>query len=164
MGVPSDPSHDGLRGRCATDEQEAQCPSGAPAASFLTLPATCAYPLQTTARGDSWQEPNAWLTESVEVAQMTGCDLLRFDPTLDITPETTQAEGPSGLKLQVQLPQSEGPTELSAAPLQNTKLTLPEGVSLPAMGRLEGCSEAQIALGSSEPGDCPNASAVEASN
>jgi hypothetical protein len=159
-GVPSDPSHDRLRGRCATDEEETQCPSEVPLASFLTLPATCAGPLQTTARGDSWQEPNVWLIESDEVAQMTGCDLPHFEPTLGITPETTQAEEPSGLQLQVQIPQSESPTELSAAPLQNAKLTLPEAISLAAMAGLEGCGEAQIALGSSEPPRCPSASAV----
>ncbi len=159
-GVPSDPSHDGLRGRCATDEEETQCPSEAPPASFLTLPATCAVPLQTTARGDSWEEPETWRSESVEFAQMTNCELLRFDPTLGIIPETTQAEAPSGLQLQVHLPQSEGPTELSAPPLQNADLTIPEGISLPTMAGLEGCSEAQIGLGSSEPPRCPDASAV----
>jgi hypothetical protein len=109
-GVPSEAGHDGVRGRCATDEEGRSCPSEAPASSFLTLPASCAGTSQTAALADSWQEPGAWLSDSVEFSQMTGCEPVSVEPTLGVSSETTQERAPSALQAQP------GPAPAAPAP------------------------------------------------
>ena len=167
-GVPGDPRHDSSRGweciggenflkevgrRCPTSSEEPQQP-------FLTLPTSCASnpreePLSFSMEADSWAEPEdlitipyTWSSPSGEPLALDGCSQLPFTPTLDVSPEVHGASRPTGLSVNVQVPQKATleAERLAEADVRDTTVTLPEGVPLSpsAANGLEACSEEQI--------------------
>jgi hypothetical protein len=142
-GVPADPSHDNMRGkRCgqlSLCEGGVSTPSGLMPAPFLTLPTDCsAGPLTATLRTDSWEEPGSvheghysgYQEATTTLPSMTGCGLLQFEPTLKVAPDTSLADEPVELGVNLQVPLAES-TETPATPqLRNATVTLPEGVSI----------------------------------
>ena len=132
-GDPSDASHDEERGLCADEEAKqsfeetgihSSCPVERTTKPFLTLPSSCTgEPLTTTMSTDSWQEPGAlnpdgtpdlsdprWKTASSSSSPLTGCESLDFSPKLTVSaaePEAASAESPSGLSVDLKLPQEE---------------------------------------------------------
>ncbi|HWX44073.1 MAG TPA: hypothetical protein VNY52_01990 [Solirubrobacteraceae bacterium] len=190
-GDPSDPSHNGERGRCvSTSEPTRQeieegiaveiepgrfiCPVARTGRPFLTLPSSCAEPLTATMRANSWQEPE--LTPALRSAPampgIVGCGALDFAPRLTVTPAPVPAaaDSPSGLNVELEVPQEESVSGLAEANLKDAVVTLPVGmtVSPSAAGGLEACTdtpepqrpEGEIALHSPEPVLCPDASKV----
>ena len=123
-------------------------PSGS--VPFFTNPVDCAAgPLNATMEVDSWEGPanlrgNVYsaFAESMTYPQVTGCDVLQFQPTLGVQPETTQADEPSGYTFTVANPQNESPFTPGTPELKDATVTLPAGVSLsPAAGDgLRGCA------------------------
>ncbi len=115
-------------------------------AAFLTNPVDCgAGPLKARVEADSWEEPGRWVSaESSTYPEITGCDMLQFDPTLGVAPETTQADSPSGYGVDLQVPQAVNvPGVLGTPELKNASVTLPAGVSVSpgAADGLAGCKE-----------------------
>ena len=113
--------------------------------------------VQGTAERPAEEEPFA--------AGVTGCDALQFNPTLHVLPETAQADTPSGYEVDLRVPQANNIAPVLATPeLKDATVTLPAGVSIspPSAEGLQGCSEAQIALSSTEPGTCPAGSDIGA--
>ncbi len=139
---------------------------------FLTLPTSCpseltalvSEELSLSARADSWQEPEVWTPTilSAPLAAMTGCQKLSFTPSIEVRPETTVAETPTGVSIALKIPQVEALGSLAEANLREAVVTLPGNlvVSPSAVSGLEGCSEAQIGLSSPAPAACPEASKV----
>jgi hypothetical protein len=123
---------------------------GAPTA-FLTNSADCSGgPLSTRIEVDSWENPGRWLSkESTTYPQVTGCNLLQFNPSIELAPSssseggTTQADEPSGYNVDLKVPQTEAFSELATPELKDATVTLPEGVSVSpsAADGLEGCQE-----------------------
>ncbi|MGH2853679.1 MAG: hypothetical protein ACRDLF_05760, partial [Solirubrobacteraceae bacterium] len=161
----------------AYDEYRAAVTGVAPTA-FLDNPVDCgAGPQTATVWADSWEHPGRWLADgqpdlsdprwasrsATMFSSLEGCELLQFNPSLTVTPETTRADEPAGVSVEQHLPQSQQqfPSLLSPE-LRETTVTLPSGLSLdPSAGDgLEGCSDAQIGLGSGSLGSCPNGSQV----
>jgi hypothetical protein len=152
--------------------------TGAAALSFLQNPVDCsAGPLQAKVSVDSWENPGSylpdgspnladpnWKSSSTTVyPSMTGCDMLQFDPAISLTPETTQADEPTGVTVDLHVPQSANRFPALATPeLKDATVTLPAGMSVSpsAADGLAACSDAQIALESIEPATCPNASVL----
>ena len=64
------------------------------------------------------------------LAGATGCDLLRFNPAIDLHPETVLADEPVGLNVAVKVPLSESPGSIATPQLRDTSVTLPEGMSV----------------------------------
>lgn len=184
-GVPGDSSHDSLRGECLEASGESGCSHRFQGAvkPFLSLPTSCSpTPLTTTIHADSWQSPGrlladgtpdlsdpAWTSAPFETldgeghpAGLVGCNRLDFSPTVSVTPGSSLTDAPTSLGVNVQLPQSENPVGLAEAHLQKAVVTLPVGMSVnPAAAEgLAACSEAQIALHSRAPAQCPEASKV----
>ena len=166
-GVPSDASHDGERYLCDPGGLFSTCVGGhastAPRNAFLTNPTVCDdNPPTTTLRINSWQEPDRVVTASAESPLVTGCDQLVFDPTISVTPKTTQADAPSGYDVHVGVPQSLDPDVLGTPPLKDAEVTLPKGVSLnPGVADgLDGCSDGQFGIDSIEPATCPASSKI----
>ena len=161
-GVPADPAHDAERGG----------PSDAPLKPFLTLPTSCRGPLVTTLHTDSWQDPGDFKTASFLshdpnnpelTGGPTGCNHLSFDPTLDVQPDTSAADSPTGLDVDLGIPQApDDPSGLVTSHLEKTVVHLPEGLTLnpAAADGLAGCSPAQVALGSADEPSCPDASKI----
>ncbi len=164
-GVPGDPSHNAWRcighGGCA----------GGGVSPFLTLPTACGAPQPFRVHVSEWQNPSvsdeATLfshDENDEEVGFTGCEHLGFEPTLSISPDTTQADSPAGLTVEVK-PSVGGLTSqhgLSTADIQNTTVTLPEGLNInpgQAAG-LAACQPDQDGVGTEGPSACPPASKV----
>ncbi len=150
--------------------------SGNTPVALFTNPAYCSgEPLVTSIHMDSWQNPGrrnsdgtpdfsdpAWVGASSESPPVTGCDRLQFHPSIGVQPETTTADTPTGLGVELKVPQSEEPGSLATPPLRNGAVTLPAGMTLnpAAASGLDACSEAQIGLGSAAAPSCPEASKI----
>ncbi len=167
-GVPGDPRHDNARGwECVAGGAFAKqagkpCPatSEVPQQPFLTLPTSCAAnparePLSSSVQTDSWANPGsflsaeyAWLSGTGQPLGFDGCNQLPFTPSIKVTPEVHSASTPTGLSVNVEVPQKTTleANGLAEADVRDTTVTLPEGVELsPAAARgLEACSQAQI--------------------
>jgi len=114
------------------------------AQAFFTNPGDCgAGPLMTRVQVDSWVHPRRWVSgESVAYPRITGCDLLQFEPSVDMHPEVMQAETPSGYEIKIKVPQNPERFPVLATPeLKNVTMTLPEGMTLSPGGGdgLKGC-------------------------
>ncbi len=113
--------------------------------AFFTNPGDClGGPVTARLETDSWAEPGKWSSaESVSYPQVTGCNLLQIAPTVEMLPEVTEAEAPSGFEIKIkssQNPKNYFP-ELATPDLKNITMTLPEGmaVSPGAADGLVGC-------------------------
>lgn len=169
-GVPADPAHDEER-ECFDSEGSIifGCPTDATPAPFLTLPTSCAGPLQTTIGVDSVAEPGVFQHETVESLGeddapegLNSCEGPGFSPTITARPQTTAADSPTGLHFALHIPQNANPEGTATADLKDAVVTLPTGLAISpstADGRLA-CSLAQIELHGPNPAQCPAASAV----
>ena len=132
---------------------------------FLSNPTQCtSEPVEAElAHVQSWEGEEAENAKA-KVGPFTGCESLKFPPTIAVTPEETQATTPTGYAVDLRVPQNEGAEGLGTADLRDAVVKLPEGVVLSpsAATGLVSCSEAQVGLGTSQPVECPNASKVGA--
>jgi uncharacterized repeat protein (TIGR01451 family) len=144
--------------------------------AFFTNPSHCdGQPVTTTLHMDSWQHPGAtnpdgtpdlsdpnWASATSDSPPVTGCNQLHFDPTLTVQPDSTSADSPSGLDVEIKVPQSTDPATLATPPLKKGVVTLPQGVSVnpAAADGLGACSPAQIDLASAASPSCPDSSKV----
>lgn len=157
-GVPALVSHDGERGLLcfAKVGQEWSCEgggtqSGESPAPFLTMGSDCAAgPQLASAHADAWEEPERWVEAQASlpasngpVQGMSGCNLLAFEPSVEVEPETPLADEPLGLGVNVQAPQSEDAQASGTPPLREALVVLPRGVSISAAvaGGLRACPE-----------------------
>jgi hypothetical protein len=184
-GVPAAASHDlereGTLGEGAQDasefckpvvevkggvETQTRCPSDAPAKPFLTLPSQCGPEQPFMATTDSWEDPGQLLSysfpEQASANEISGCENLPFTPSLTLTPETTQADTPSGYTVELHVPQNEDPVGLATPDLRNAVVSLPAGVvvSPSATNGLQGCSQGQFDLSYSSTMSCPARSQI----
>jgi hypothetical protein len=179
-GTPSDPSHDEQRGNCILYDVEQEeregvepikCPSGAPGGAFLTLPTSCDSAPSISTVGDIWEkagviaEASALLHEnSGTPSGFTGCDHLSFNPTISVAPDTSEADTPAGLTVELKVPQ-EGLSnieDLATSNIKNTTVVLPEGVVInpgQAAG-LKACGASEDAVGTEGAPSCPLGSKV----
>jgi hypothetical protein len=161
-GVPNDPSHDMARGWDCLGTQIAeaaglQChpPGPRQLKPFLLLPTSCTGPWKTTVLADSWDEPGVFSSgESTEhdtsgsPVGLDGCNRLDFNPSIKAAPDSTEGSTPTGLTVDVHVPQevSLTPSGLGESDVKNTTVALPAGVQLSpsAADGLQTCSDAQI--------------------
>jgi hypothetical protein len=151
---------------------------------------------------DSWQHPAAelpvgdfgkpdlsdpfWKTASFVSPAVTGCDdpalTSQWHPSIAVKPVQptlgVQADQPAGLKVALDFPQSNDPTDLStvfdpsipqAPELKDAHVTLPAGVSISpsAASGLSGCSDQasdpvgdQVNYDNTTPASCPDSSKI----
>jgi uncharacterized repeat protein (TIGR01451 family) len=193
-GVPADPSHDDQRcqyigtvveGVCTgpPGTSEAPHPAGVPPKPFLTMPTACpGTPLRTSIEADSWQEPGNFVSREATQAAVEGCGKLPFEPGLEARPTSTLADSPSGLNVDLHVPQPEGckeegggvECELAEAELRDATVMLPAGmvVDPSSADGLQACSEAQVGYLAQKsvevgyqqftpgPAECPNGAKV----
>jgi uncharacterized repeat protein (TIGR01451 family) len=185
-GVPSDPSHDLMRGLVAlvsgpgeyvnetTEGRIAgrpakELPDGqsvtTPAIPYLTSPTQCTgKPLETSFEANSWEEPEHEVSVSTPVGPFTGCGLLEFAPGITASPDTINADTPAGFSFGASMNQ-QGLVDRSLnsqADVKDTTVTLPEGVAInPGQANgLGACQESQEELGKEAPTACPSDSKV----
>jgi NHL repeat len=187
-GVPADPRHDlerflPSRGSANNTEYKpgneagGPLPAGTAEVPFLTNPTRCGEQTEFTLTGDSWLHPGklaedglpapggeGWVSVSTPMFPrgITGCEKLTFHPELEVKPTTTVADSPTGLTVDLRVPQPEGANNLATPALKDATVTLPQGVAIsPSQANgLEGCARAQIKLKSMAQPECPNGSQV----
>lgn len=176
-GVPADESHDALRagdGVPLAVVGGSGAPAGTPERAFIAIPADCdAGILTTTLRSNSWQNPDRFGSISFDhdVSQsppfpmaVENCDKVPFDPDLSLQPTTRVADAPTGLEVNLSIPQDglSNPTGIATAHLKRATVRLPEGMTInpSAADGLEACSDAQLRLGLEGPARCPDGSKI----
>jgi hypothetical protein len=177
-GVPADPSHDSLRHFA----QQLQGPFGGPSLRylaggpnrlislntpnipFLTAPTSCSGdPVSFTVRGDSWEHQGEYDTRTISSDMdgtpftFEGCEHLPFAPTIEVKNLSRSADAPTGLDVDLKVPQSEDPDSLATAHVRRVKMTFPEGMSVSpsSAAGLGACSPAQVGLGTNAAPSCP---------
>jgi uncharacterized repeat protein (TIGR01451 family) len=170
-GVPADAAHDRERNTLGGSCEEG-CASGIVPKPFLTLPTACDGPLVFTVHGHgTWSDAGATdeansLTHDSDGTPtgLTGCDHLSMEPSISAVPDTSFADTPAGLTVDVKVPQDSLtlPNNLVAATIKNTTVTLPEGVVInpgQAAG-LVACQATEANVHGEGPQSCPAASKV----
>jgi hypothetical protein len=172
-GVPAAEAHDPMReskvNGCEPGAKNGKrgCPSEAlPAKPFLTMPSSCSgLPLELPITSYSWQEPKTPASSNPEasLAALTGCEALTLgEPSVAVEPGTTEAGSPTGYTVNLNVPQSENPTEFATPTVRNVEVTLPEGtVASPSFANgLLACSEEKFGLKTGKEGECPSGSLI----
>jgi hypothetical protein len=166
-GVPANPAHDVHRfisplsfvGGCF--DLENGCPgttfakATVPEAPFLSNPTTCGVPL--TARADGEYYGGARVHAEAPYPATTGCSQLSFNPSIAVKPTTGQGDAPSGLDLDLKVPQTVSPDTPSPSELRAAKVTLPEGFTFNT-GAADGkvaCLDEQTSIGTLFAATCP---------
>jgi hypothetical protein len=178
-GVPADPSHDPQRGSgmiCVADISDpANCfgggsPSTLPQTPFLTNPTNClGSPLEVKLSADSWTRPGVFENASFlfrdslsNPLTMKGCDRVPFAPKVTATTDGDGhgAGAPSGLIVNVHVPQSNGPRGIATSAMRKAVVQLPSGmkVSPSSADGLGACTPEQLGLHSTAPPACPESS------
>lgn len=170
-----------IRERFVANEEEDVFDRGA----FLTDPSDCgegAAAREAAAEMDTWEHPDHSLpieASSTVFRDLTGCESLSFFSSLHVTPETTQADEPSGLEVGVEVPQApDSASGLATPPVKDMTVMLPLGTALspsaanglaacaetgPQGFNIEGPESEELAADGLEhptPGHCPMASAI----
>ena len=145
--------------------------SGLAERPFFTDSSDCTQAgLVTTMHVDSWQRPGrtangipdfsdpAWKSATSVSPGVTNCAGLQFQPSVQLEPDTTAPDTPTGLHVHLAMPQNEKPKGLATPPLKNIRVTLPQGlaVSASSAGGLGACSDEQFSVDSNVPSRCPN--------
>jgi hypothetical protein len=197
-GVPGDPRHDSQRGwaclggeywveglegehKCENHDEENPL-------ALLSMPTVCNAP-SSSVTGESWPVTDPTEKTAPQIYSLTGnytfaspftgCGALKFEPTIKVQPDKTEASTPTGLDVKIAIPQAStlSGTELAEADIRSQTLTLPEGMvaSGGAANYLTTCSAGQLGftgLGenleeqlendhfSPEAGDCPDSAKV----
>jgi hypothetical protein len=131
------------------------CPS-APTSSpppFLVMPSSCAPPWQSTLQAESWSAPG----KPAEVAEaftyrlpeaIDGCDHLPFAPEIKVTPDVSAGSTPTGLNVDVHVPQNAilNSESLAESAVKDINVALPAGVVVDPSGAdgLQACSEGLV--------------------
>ncbi|HET9152755.1 MAG TPA: hypothetical protein VFN85_01405 [Solirubrobacterales bacterium] len=155
-GVPADPSHDSSRDVCIQAENgnsiavepDGTCASRAPRKAFLRLPTSCTGPLHWRFEVDSYEHPGVYKSSETTTPAQVGCNQLEFTPSFEAKPSTNLGASPSGLEVNLHLPQNEDPDGTAEAQLKNLRMELPPGLVVNSAGAdgLGACSPTQIGL------------------
>lgn len=168
-GNPADPSHDEIRGKCLNTFEPCSKPGSATNVPFLTTPTSCGEGMTVFGEADSWESPEETLYKTGPVQdnsgnqlENVGCDQLNFSPSISLRPEVDTAETPSGLDVDLHLPQQTGVKSLAEAHLKGARVALPAGVAVnpSAANGLDSCSPGQFAEKQTSAGACPDSSKV----
>ena len=156
---PSDPEFD------PSQPERLPIPLNMPVKPFLTLPSECGVEGVTRMTANSWDHPGVWTPEMAgpqPAAVLSGCERLRFEPSVSVSPTSSVRDAPTGLRVDIEIPQDEDPSGLGTPPLRDAVVRLPEGMTInPASADgLQACSDTQLGLGTNDPITCPSASKI----
>jgi hypothetical protein len=176
-GNPTDPSHDARRGSCAYVTFSEPCTTEFTDSAQLTTPSACGQPSPLTVNVTPYQEPADILEGAAPLTGpegsaigFSGCNKLKFSPTISSQATTNLADSPTGLEFNLHQPQNNSFGGLATAALKDATVTLPAGMTLnpSAANGLAACDNAQIGYlagqsgvhFSEEPQSCPDAAKV----
>lgn len=161
-GVPADPIHDAQRFKepcvliCEMRPPTTGYPSNSPEIPFLSNPTTCG--VETLASTiDITAYDNGKTHAEYPWPATTGCSQLDFNPSLAANPTTTAADTPSGIDVDLTVPQTLTPGTPSPSAIRGTTVTLPPGftVNPNAADGKTACTDAQAKFGTEDESECP---------
>jgi hypothetical protein len=128
-------------------------------APFVDSPTSCVGPLQTSLEADSWSEPGRFTVPLLAsgTPSLDGCNKLPFVPEIKVTPDGQEAAKPTGLNVDVHVPQ-EGQLNgqgLAQSNIKEITVKLPAGVAInpSSSDGLQACSAGTSALSPGVLGD-----------
>jgi hypothetical protein len=156
-GNPSDPSHDKLRGElCGGFGIECSIAVKRLDRPLLTMPSSCRPALSATASADSWEEPGKEVGAAAQLEDPAsgaptptdGCNQLDFAPTIKAKPTTDLSDAPTGVEVDLHVPQTDKLEQLATANFKDVKVTFPPGMAVnpSSASGLGACTPAQIGL------------------
>ncbi len=173
-GDPSAPSFDYARVSTFGDCKESPCPVPVQDTAALTMPTSCSEVPSGEAEAFSWEHPRGPSIKRSDVMRdangneigTTGCAGVEFKPTLKARPTTNVADSPSGLAVDLEVPQTSSLSQRATSNLKKAEVTLPEGLVVNPSGAngLSGCSSAQIGIDNATAVPNGNAPACPASS
>ncbi|HYP55172.1 MAG TPA: hypothetical protein VEQ41_02570 [Solirubrobacterales bacterium] len=155
--------------------------------TFITTPTTCfggappasanspfEHVYSTWLRADSYQEedpnfPNGSAYVESKIPPGTSpkrCEDIPFDPSIEVNPNTSETDSPSGATVTVRLPEIKNPTKSESSKatshVRSARVTLPSGMGLnpSAANGLVACTDEQFGKGKRAPVACPEASKI----
>jgi hypothetical protein len=175
-GDPSAPTFDYSRRSIFGDCENSPCPVPEADVAALSMPTSCAETPSGEAEAFSYEHPNGPPAKRSDVMRdangneigITGCAGVQFKPTLKARPTTNVADSPSGLEVDLEVPQTSSLSQRATSNLRKAEVTLPEGLVINPSGAngLSGCSSAQIgidnatAVPNGNPVACPASSRI----
>jgi len=132
---------------------------------LITNPTRCVGdPPQVTLHANSWQNPDIFVSETVTDPMPTDCEAVPFEPTMEFKPTSKQADSPTGLDIELEMPTEglESPTGISQSNLKKAKVIFPEGMGINAAAGhgLGACAADQVKLKTNDPISCPDSSKI----
>jgi hypothetical protein len=160
-GVPADPANDALRFKepcvltCEARPPTTGYASNSPLVPFLSNPTTCGESLSSSMEVVAYDHgvtraESPWPTT-------TGCSQLAFNPSLSANPTTTEADTPSGLDVDLKVPQPLSPSTPSPSEIKATTVELPPGFTINpnAADGKTACLDSAAKFGTEEQAECP---------
>jgi len=125
---------------------------------FLSNPSACEEQKVGFAVA-SYELPGQVFEKSALMSPTTACEQLSFQPALQVEPTSHQAGAPTGLTAVLRIPQTESVGLPATSAMKAADVMLPEGMTLSSSGAagLQGCSAAEVGLGTEEQSQCPSA-------
>jgi hypothetical protein len=175
-GVPGESIHNSRRGECLRSPEEFAeneqpifeelpesetggiesegCSTSVPLQPLLTNPTSCGESRTATMSVDDWEDPGNFatgenvFTQTATLPDLSGCEKLDFSPSISVQPDGTAGSTPTGLNVDVHVPQEATTNHLGLgeADVRSTTVALPPGVQVSpsASDGLQACSNAQI--------------------
>lgn len=134
--------------------------SSSPEKPFIEAPTSCGEPLHSAVDVVSWDGGSSHAESPYP--EVTGCDQLSFNPSLAARPSSAATDSPSGLDVELTVPQFESPTVPSPSEIRGSEMILPQGFSVnsnAADGKTS-CSDQEAHFGTEEAASCPDASKI----
>lgn len=164
-GVPASPVHNTERITPAEAVTNSGPPggersAGIPPKPFLSNPTRCDVPLAVKISADSYFEPGVFSSKEAALGSLSGCGKLDFQPSFTALPTNKEAAAPTGLDIDLKIPQDETVDGRATSNLKDATVTFPDGMTLApgAADGLQPCSAAEAGYQSRNPGKCPPAS------
>ncbi len=141
-------------------EEKEPHPSSLPVAPLVQNPTTCTGPLTSKVEvlaydGETTSAEAPW-------PETTGCDKLSFNPSLAATPTTSQADSPSGLAVDIKVPQFQDPETPSPSEIRGATVSLPAGFTINpnAADGKSSCTDSQANFSNESAAECPEYSKI----
>jgi hypothetical protein len=173
-GFPADPSHKAERFPKGKPGEPAgcvgladtSCTSGAAASipnkPLINNPTICTgKPLVTSLEVRTYQDPANPTSETGSYPATTNCDQQVFKPVLFGRLTTNETDAPTGLSLEVRVPQSFGFSP-SPSQLRTSSVELPPGLTInpDAADGQTACKESEANFNTEAPAQCPDSSKI----
>ena len=174
-GFPGLPSHDAQRFAQGSPGSPAGCPGLADAGCIVT-PTPASLPvrpltgnpsdcngeeLKTTLVVQTYQDPSVLSRAESSYPPVVECIRQTFNPAVRARLTTQEADSPSGLELEITVPQAQG-FGVSPSEIRASVLTLPRGLTInpDAADGQSACTDAEASLGVEGAGNCPDNSKI----